>query len=125
MGKTLGEDHIDYAATLNNLGLAYQAEGDLERALEILKRSLKIKEKALGKGHHDCVLSHNNIGSVYLQLENPEEAVKCYERSLEIQENRKDHPDYAGTLSGIAAVLMRKGDLSAAKTRYEEALSIM
>src|SRR2546422_10812580 len=49
--KTLGPDHPDVAASLNNLALLYRTKGQYAQAEPLYQRSLAISEKALGPDH--------------------------------------------------------------------------
>jgi len=49
--KTLGPDHPDVAASLNNLAGIYQAQGKYAEAEPLNKRALEIQEKVLGPVH--------------------------------------------------------------------------
>jgi len=49
--KTLGKDHPDVAAGLNNLAALYNGQGKYEQAEPLHQRSLAILEKALGTDH--------------------------------------------------------------------------
>ena len=59
--KALGEDHPDYAPSLNNLAALYQAMGDYARAEPLFREALEIRKKALGEDHPDYAESLNNL----------------------------------------------------------------
>ena len=46
---TLGENHQDYAATLNNLAGLYQSMGNYAAAEPLYRQALKIERKVLGE----------------------------------------------------------------------------
>src|SRR5579875_1410816 len=46
--QSAGPNHPDVAASLNNLALVYEAQGDYAKAEPLFKRALAINEKALG-----------------------------------------------------------------------------
>ncbi|WP_338695366.1 tetratricopeptide repeat protein [Bradyrhizobium sp. 26S5] len=54
------------------------------------------------------------------------EAQKLAERALSIREKRlgRDHPDTAGSLNNLGALLLARGDLAGARSYYERALAI-
>ena len=63
--KTLGPDHPDLAAKLNNLAVSLSDQGQHEEALEYSKRAVEIFERRLGSGH-----SHTKIArDVYHDIE--------------------------------------------------------
>ena len=49
--KELGPDHVDVAASLNNIAVLLKTSGQFEEAEEMYNRSIAIKEKALGPNH--------------------------------------------------------------------------
>ncbi|MEZ6120539.1 MAG: tetratricopeptide repeat protein [Pirellulaceae bacterium] len=52
---TLGEQHSDYAACVNDLACVYQAQGDYAEVPEPLyKQALEITKAALGEQHQLC-----------------------------------------------------------------------
>jgi tetratricopeptide (TPR) repeat protein len=52
--KVLGENHPDYAMSLNNLALLYQAMGNYTAAEPLYKEALAIRKKVLGENHSEC-----------------------------------------------------------------------
>ena len=51
---TLGPDHLEVAACLDNLAEVYEAQGQYTRADPFYQRALSIREKALRPTHRDC-----------------------------------------------------------------------
>ena len=49
--KELGPDHVDVAASLNNIAVLLKTSGQFEEAEEMYNRSIAIKENALGPTH--------------------------------------------------------------------------
>ena len=66
--KALGADHPDYARSLNNLAVLYQAMGDYARAEPMLREALAIRKKALGEDHPDYAKSLSNLARLYLAM---------------------------------------------------------
>ncbi len=46
--KVFGQDHLDVAASYNNIGTVYESLGKNEEALEMLSKSLDIRTRILG-----------------------------------------------------------------------------
>ena len=57
----LGQDHPDYATSLNNLAMLYRAMGDHAAALPLFRQALEIRRTALGENHPDYAASLNNL----------------------------------------------------------------
>jgi len=60
----LGPEHFEVAATLNNLGMAQAAQGDLREAQTTMQRCLEIKRKLFGKDHPETRLTQNNLAAI-------------------------------------------------------------
>ena len=63
--KALGEEHPDYATSLNNLAALYHAMGAYDRAEPLYRQALEIRKKALGEEHPDYATSLNNLAALY------------------------------------------------------------
>ena len=55
--KELGPDHVDVAASLNNIAVLLKTSGQFEEAEEMYNRSIAIKENALGPNHPQVYLA--------------------------------------------------------------------
>ena len=63
--KTLGPDHPEVAASLNNLAQLYVLQGRYAEAEALFKRSLAIRERSLGPDNPDVAASLNNLAHLY------------------------------------------------------------
>jgi tetratricopeptide (TPR) repeat protein len=59
---------VDVVKTYCNIGSVYLQQGELERALEMFEKDLKITRNALGDGHVSVADTKQNIGLVYGKL---------------------------------------------------------
>jgi len=68
--KELGADHVDVAASLNNIAVLLKTSGQFEEAEEMYNRSIAIKEKALGPNHPQvpALFCHPALASCYRLL---------------------------------------------------------
>jgi Flp pilus assembly protein TadD len=60
-GGNIGAEHPGTGASLHNLALLLQAQGDLPAARPLAERALAIREKELGPEHRDTSSSLNNL----------------------------------------------------------------
>lgn len=81
-GKAAANNATLVASDLNNLGLAYQARGLYQLALNYYKRALEIDEKTLPKGHPHIATDWVNIGSALVMLKKPKQALVYFELAL-------------------------------------------
>jgi len=63
--KVLGEQHPDYAASLNNLAVLYESMDDYARAEPLYRQALEIRKTALGEAHPYYATSLNNLAVLY------------------------------------------------------------
>ena len=61
--RILGENHPDYATSLNGLAALYEPQGDYAQAEPLYRQALEIRKKALGENHPDYATSLNNLAS--------------------------------------------------------------
>jgi tetratricopeptide (TPR) repeat protein len=83
--KALGPDHLDVAAVLDRLAVAYSTQGQFAEAELLIKRSLAIREKAQGPDHPDVAMTLGILALGYC-ADRPTEAEAIFKRSLAIIE---------------------------------------
>uniref|UniRef100_A0A674K2D1 Nephrocystin-3 n=1 Tax=Terrapene triunguis TaxID=2587831 RepID=A0A674K2D1_9SAUR len=123
---TLGKDTPDNARTLNELGVLYYLQNNIETAELFLKRSLEMRERVLGPDHSDCAQSLNNLAALYNEKKHYDKAEELYERALEIRRRAlaPDHPSLAYTVKHLAVLYKKLGKLDKAVPLYELAVEI-
>jgi tetratricopeptide (TPR) repeat protein len=124
--QVLGPGHPDTAASLNDLALLLEVQGDLAGAQPLCERALAIREQALGPEHPETAHSLNNLAMLLQAQGDLAGARPLHERALVIKERvlGPDHPDTATTLDNLAALLQAEGDLAGARRLIERALAI-
>ncbi|MEV7174683.1 tetratricopeptide repeat protein, partial [Streptomyces sp. NPDC093224] len=60
----LGGDHPDTLTSRNNLAVAYETVGQLDRAIPLYERTLTDSERALSPGHPLIALVRANLDGV-------------------------------------------------------------
>ncbi|XP_058585887.1 nephrocystin-3 isoform X1 [Neofelis nebulosa] len=123
---TLGKDTPDNARTLNELGVLYYLQNNLEIADQFLKRSLEMRERVLGPDHPDCAQSLNNLAALCNEKKQYDKAEELYERALDIRRRAlaPDHPSLAYTVKHLAILYKKMGKLDKAVPLYELAVEI-
>ncbi|XP_067593892.1 nephrocystin-3 isoform X5 [Pseudorca crassidens] len=123
---TLGKDTPDNARTLNELGVLYYLQNNLETADQFLKRSLEMRERVLGPDHPDCAQSLNNLAALCNEKKQYDKAEELYERALDIRRRAlaPDHPSLAYTVKHLAVLYKKMGKLDKAVPLYELAVEI-
>uniref|UniRef100_A0A2K6PRA2 Nephrocystin-3 n=1 Tax=Rhinopithecus roxellana TaxID=61622 RepID=A0A2K6PRA2_RHIRO len=123
---TLGKDTPDNARTLNELGVLYYLQNNLETADQFLKRSLEMRERVLGPDHPDCAQSLNNLAALCNEKKQYDKAEELYERALDIRRRAlaPDHPSLAYTVKHLAILYKKMGKPDKAVPLYELAVEI-
>ena len=91
-----GEQSLETAASLNNLGeLFTRSGGDARVAQRYFERALAIRKQVLGERHPAIAESLNNLGRMLLLQQNYKEARPCFEQALAIRDQvlGKNHLD--------------------------------
>jgi tetratricopeptide (TPR) repeat protein/CHAT domain-containing protein len=124
--RTVGEDHPDYAAALNDLAQLYSSQGQYSDAEPLFKRALAIREKALGPDHPDVAATLNPFGELYFAQGKYAEAEVAFKRALAIREKGlgPDHSDVAESVNDLAVLYDKQGKYSEAETGLKRALAI-
>ncbi len=117
----------DDSILLANRGTALQYAGRYDDAEPLLKRALKIRERALGPYHPDVATCLNNLGSLYHTEARYRDAEPLYKRALRIWEKALGpyHPDVAACLNNLGELYSRQGRYEAAELSLRRALSIV
>ena len=80
----LGEDHPEFASSLDNLAGLYDSMGRYEEAEPLFKQAVEIRRTALGEYHPDFATSLNNLAGLYSSMRRYEEAEPLYKQATEV-----------------------------------------
>jgi tetratricopeptide (TPR) repeat protein len=117
---------LEFATSLNSLGLLYRYQGKYSKAEPLYLRSLEIREHQLGAEHPDVATSLNNLAELYNSQGKYSEAKSLYLRSLEIMEHQlgAEHPDVATIRNNLAELYRSQGKYNEAEPLYLQSLEI-
>lgn len=120
------EGNEDRAIACNALGLAYEAKGDLGKAIKYHEKSLALRVKALGPSHAGVAVTCNNLGNTYRAKGQYEVAIEYYEQSEAIHAKafELEHPDMAITYNNLGEVYRAKEEYQTAILYYRKSLAI-
>jgi CHAT domain-containing protein/Flp pilus assembly protein TadD len=127
LAKTyFGENHPDYAASLNNLAGLYESMGRFAEAERLYVRAMEIKRVALGENHASYATSLNNLAALYYAMGRFAEAEPLYVRAMEIIRVAlgENHPNYAASLNNLAGLYESMGRFADAEPLYVRAMEI-
>src|SRR6266540_4341399 len=107
---------------LNNIGLVYEALGEMRKALEKYNEAMPILQ-AIGDRNVEAI-TLNNIGAVYRLLGETQKALEKYDEALPIRRAIGDRSGEAVTLNNIGSVYWSMGETQKALERYNKALPL-
>lgn len=79
--KIRGENSVEFASSLHNLGMVYAAKQEFQQAESLFRRSLSIKERLLSTTHPELQAVKNNLAEVLKKTGKTEEAEKLTSKS--------------------------------------------
>ncbi len=120
----LGEEHLEVAASLQDLADLYQRSGG--EAEPLYRRALAIREEALGPDHPLVADVLSNLAVLHARRGQFDRAEELLERALSIRERAvgPDHTDVAKALNNLAGVYQYTGRLEEAEPLHRRALEI-
>ena len=91
----------------DNLAGAYQAAGDLGRAIPLFEQALADRQRVLGEDHPDTLASRNNLAVAYQAAGDLGRAIPLHEQALADRQRvlGDDHPDTLTSRNNLAARL--------------------
>ncbi len=125
--NTLGPEHPQVSATLDNLASIYRRLGQLETALDLSRRADQIARKAHGDRHPIACQRANHLAVMYWNLGRFTEALELFRRTLEFQLQAlgEDNSDVAATMANLAAACFHQKQPKEAEALYRHALTIL
>ena len=114
------------AHQLEALGLAYRSLGDLEGARGLLDESLRLRRTVYGRGDHPLVARGlNNLAAVVWAQGDSRRAEWLYRLALGMKRRLgQGAADLARVEGNLAAILLDRGALAEAETRYRRLLEV-
>jgi len=125
---TLGADHADVVASLNQLGWILQQRGRVEDAEALLRAAVHTGERVFpADGDPLLARALNDLGAVREARGDYAEATSLYTRALEMRRALQGDANLgtAITTSNLSVVLFRQGDLEGATQRAQQALTML
>ena len=123
----LGENHLERATALSNIGNVYYLTGQHEKALLEYNEALRITESVEHDEKHLYSAPTNlGIGNVYYGKLQYEEAFRYFKNALETNKEilGEEHPYVANSYLSLGNLYRNKGSYNLAKENYNKALEI-
>ena len=105
-----GDSSKEVADTYTNLGLLYQAKGNLDEALKQYEKALDIFIEIEGANSLSVASTYGNLGNLYKAKSNYDEAMSYYKKALTIYEGMNDKiVELASTYNNLGNLYQAKG----------------
>ncbi|KAN0102737.1 hypothetical protein V8E51_011050 [Hyaloscypha variabilis] len=127
--QVLGEGHPDTLASMNNLALIYEQQGEYAKA-ETLRtlhqQTLELKKQVLGEGHPDTLGSMSNLAEVYRYQGEYVKAEALQRQTLELRKQvlGEGHPDTLIGMGNLALVYEQQGEYGKAERLQQQTLEL-
>ncbi|MEO8148127.1 MAG: tetratricopeptide repeat protein [Bacteroidia bacterium] len=111
-----------YAAYITNIGYMFDKHGNIPKAIEYYRQSLKIKEETGDKnGVADAL---NNIGNIYRGQGDTTRALDCYRKCLTIRIEINDSIGIANAYKSFGVIYRLQGNIPKSLENFEKSLKI-
>jgi len=122
----LGNEHPDFAISLNNLAQLYRSLGSYSDAEPLYKQALTINKRSLPEDHPNFATSLSNLAQLYHSQGRYSDAELLCKQALTIDKRSlsEDHPSLARDLNNLAELYKSQGRYSDAELLYKQALTI-
>ncbi len=122
------KDYKGIAATLNNIGMIYDDQGDHDKAIEHYEGAIESferisKEKVID--YQVLVASYHNIGALYVNTNNFPKALEYFNRSLELTTESKFLRERAYAYSNMGYIFLELKETQKSKVYFGKAYDIL
>ncbi len=137
MEDAAGDTRFRILRILVNLGSITHDTGDLDGALRVYRRALKVSKKLCGRGHPETAYAHNNLGSTlrdkafesgqtrYGMIRCMRESYRHYKRALKIRKKKLPRqPDLAESLTNMGHLMLDMRRFKEARMYLEQSLRL-
>jgi tetratricopeptide (TPR) repeat protein len=120
-----GADHPGTLSARNNLAVARESAGQLDRAIPLYEAVLSDRIRILGPDHPDTLSSRNNLASAYRSAGQLDRAIAGFEGTLSdrVRILGSDHPHTLSSRTHLASAYETAGQLDRAIPLYETTLT--
>jgi CHAT domain-containing protein/tetratricopeptide (TPR) repeat protein len=121
-----GKEPTWEAASLNYMGVVYEAQGEHASALDYYQRALAMRQKLYDGPHPGIARTFNNIGTVCSQQGEYPKALDYFQRALAMYQELYEgpHPGIARNLNNVGGVYEAQGEYAKALDYLQRALAM-
>ena len=118
--------YLEYATSLNNIGLIYDELDSIEVAIDYLKKAAAVYEEKLGTQNQTYATLLNNLAGLLDYQEDYDQAVSFYQQAIQTVESTLGIQNiyYTTMLNNLALTYENIGEPSSAEPLYLKAIKI-
>jgi tetratricopeptide (TPR) repeat protein len=111
------------ALVANNIGFAYDSQGELDSAFHYYQRALSVFNET-GDGRNIANVT-SNLAGIYQQRGNIQLAIEYYRKCIALQERLDNTEGLAAGYNNLAGVFRQQGDIPKALEYYSKCLRLL
>jgi serine/threonine protein kinase/Tfp pilus assembly protein PilF len=125
IGRASGEETVQLAQSLNDLGVLRRGRGDAAAATPVLEEALAMRQELLGREHTDVAITLVELGRAYQDRGLLDRAEPLFREALTIRQTvlGDAHRETATSKSALALLLWTRGDIAAAEPLFRQSLA--
>ncbi|CAN9239159.1 unnamed protein product [Alternaria alternata] len=122
----LGEDDPDRLTSQHELAEAYQADGQVHKAVTLLEHVVEVREKTLAAEHPDRLASQHELAVAYQADGQVHKAVELLEHVVEVREKTlaAEHPDRLTSQHALAMAYEADGQVHKAVALLQHVVAV-
>ncbi|KAI1506280.1 hypothetical protein F5X99DRAFT_129304 [Biscogniauxia marginata] len=111
---------------LFNIAQSYYILGKYNKAEQMHRQTLELRERVLGKEHPNTLISINNLAKVLRSQGKYEEAEQMHRQTLELRERvlGREHPNTLTSMNNLVEVLRSQGKYEKAEQMHRQTLEL-
>ena len=125
--KIQGEDHVEVAEALFNLGYVYEvARKDYKRAMRSYEEALRIRKTIMEEADMETARCYLHLGSVHASVSDDKKAAYCFNVAISVCATlgEAEHEIVEDAIVGQGHALLAQSKPEAALAQYERAISM-
>ena len=122
----LDEDDLDLLLSQHVLAMAYEADGQVQKAVELLEHVVAVKEKVLAEDHPNRLASQHVLAGAYQADGQVQKAVELLEHVVAVKEKvlAEEHPSRLASHSTLAEAYRADGQVQKAVELLEHVVAV-
>ncbi|KAF2993768.1 hypothetical protein E8E13_002106 [Curvularia kusanoi] len=120
------ENDLERLSSQHALAMAYQANGQVQKAVELLQHVVEVREKTLSPEHPDRLTSQHVLATAYQADGQVQKAVKLLQHVVEVREKTlsPEHPDRLTSQHALAMASQANGQVQKAVELLEHVVEV-